>query len=43
MAKTIIRELGGTKYTVTNRKTVAHQASTERVQIKPGTTPKKTY
>ena len=43
MSKTVVRELGGSKYTITNRKTTAHQPSSERVQIKPGTVPKKAY
>jgi hypothetical protein len=43
MAGTIVRELGGTKSTITNRKTIAHQPSSERVQIRPGTIPAKKY
>lgn len=43
MAQTIIRELGGNKSTVTNRKTTAHSPQGERVTLKPGTVPKKTY
>lgn len=43
MAQTIIREIGGNKSTVTNRKTTTHSPQGDRVQIYPGTTPKKTY
>ena len=43
MAKTIVREIGGNKNTVTDRKTTAHSPQGERVQIYPGTIPKKTY
>ena len=46
MAKTSIRELGGTKYTITNRKTalLTMEESSERTfKSKPGTMPKKSF
>lgn len=43
MAKTIVRQLGGAKDTVINRKTVCHSPQGERVTLKVGTIPKKTY
>jgi len=43
MANTIVRQKGGTKTTITNRKATDHSPSGERVQIRPGTMPKKSY
>jgi len=43
MANTIVRQLGGVKDTITNRKVVCHNPKNERVQIKPGTVPKAKY
>jgi hypothetical protein len=43
MAQTIVRQTGGTKTTITNRKATDHSPSGEKHPIHVGPTPKKTY